>query len=210
MKRLFVIALLMAGELQMVVAQNTIESIRKDYQAQKEEIAEMSETYPYEKMPPAFYHLRVMMNLPGTGLHEENVRMYFGEQEQDDEENYNPYPPHYLSFLTTKYNYAAREFYEEYLYNKNGQLIFIYARTPDIDFGKVHELRLYYNGERLLRLNVKATAEGMDVEKIKASDFKEVYTGTTIPGDYQDWCEQYLTKAMRFLDMFKSIDNTMY
>ena len=211
MRKTIIMTLLLVGCLQVALAQNSIERIRKDYQETKQVIAEMCETYPYEGMPPAFYHLRVLMNLPATGLHEENIRMYFGEMEQDeDEEDYNPYPPHYLKFLTTKYNYAARQFYEEYLYDKDGQLMFIYARTPDIDMSRLHELRLYFDGQKLLRLNVKATPEGMDAEKVKAADFKDIYTGATIPEAYQQSCEQYQAKAKQFLSMFKSIDNTVY
>lgn len=212
MKKLIVIALMMVGGLQVVCAQNTIQSIREAYQAQKKVIADMCETYPYEGMPPALYHLKVLMNLPATGLHEENIRMYFGEQEQDDEENYNPYPPHFLSFLTTKYNYAARQFYEEYLYDNQGQLMFIYAQTPDIDMGCMHELRLYFDGQKLLRLNVKKSEEleSFDDTATKKAGFKDVYTGTTIPEAYQEFCDIYIAKAKQFLGMFKSIDNVVY
>jgi hypothetical protein len=202
--------MLLVGCLQVAQAQNTIESIRKAYQDQKAVIAEMCEEFPYEGYPPCYYHLSVAMNLPATGLHRENIRMYFDEVEQDNEEDYNPYPPHYLTFLTTKYNYAAREFYEEYLFDEKGQVMFIYAQTPDIDMSKMHELRLYFNGKNLLRLNVKACQDGMDSEKLKASDFKDVYTGTTIPEAYQQACEMYQAKASQYLGMFKSIDNVVY
>ena len=211
MKRLIVIAMMALGGLQVAGAQNTIQSIREAYQAQKRTMAEMCETYPYEGMPPAFYHLRVLMNLPATGLHEENIRMYFGEMEQDEEaEDYSPYPPHFLRFLSTKYNYAAREFYEEYLYDNKGQLMFIYAMTPDIDMSRVHELRLYFDGKKLLRLNVKATPEAMPFDQVEAADFKELYTGTTIPEAYAEFCDTYQEKAKRFLEMFKSVDNVVY
>lgn len=212
MNKLIVIALMMVGGLQMAVAQNTIASIRKAYQEQKNVIAEMAEDFPYDGYPPCYYHLSVVMNLPATGLHRENIRMYFGEKEQDEEEDYNPYPPHYLSFLTTKYNYAAREFYEEYLYDNQGQLMFIYAQTPDIDMSKMHELRLYFDGQKLLRLNVKASEEleSYDDTAVKKAGFKDVYTGTTIPEAYKEFCDMYKSKAEQFLGMFKSIDNVVY
>jgi len=196
----------------MAVAQNTIASIRKAYQEQKNVIAEMAEDFPYDGYPPCYYHLSVVMNLPATGLHRENIRMYFGEKDQDEEEDYNPYPPHYLSFLTTKYNYAAREFYEEYLYDNQGQLMFIYAQTPDIDMSKMHELRLYFDGQKLLRLNVKASEEleSYDDTAVKKAGFKDVYTGTTIPEAYKEFCDMYKSKAEQFLGMFKSIDNVVY
>lgn len=212
MRKAVIMSLLLVGCLQVALAQNTIASIRKAYQEQKAVIAEMAEDFPYDGMPPAYYHLSVVMNLPATGLHRENIRMYFGEQEQDDEEDYNPYPPHYLSFLTTKYNYAAREFYEEYLYDKNGQVMFIYAQTPDIDMGSMHELRLYFDGEKLLRLNVKEANDlkSYDDTAVKAAGFKDVYTGTSIPEAYKESCNMYQKKAQQYLSMFKSIDGTVY
>ena len=212
MKKLIVIALMMVGGLQMAVAQNTIASIREAYQGQKEMIARMAEDFPYDGMPPAYYHLSVVMNLPATGLHRENIRMYFGEMAQEDEDNHDPYPPHYLSFLTTKYNFAAREFYEEYLFDEKGQLMFIYAQTPDIDMARMHELRLYFDGQKLLRLNVKASEEleSYDDTAVMKAGFKDVYTGTTIPEAYQEFFDIYKQKAPRYLEMFKSIDNVVY
>ena len=212
MRRTIIMNLLLVGCLQVVLAQNTIESIRKVYQAQKTVIAEMAEDFPYDGMPPAYYNLSVVMNLPATGLHRENIRMYFGEVEQEDEEEYDPYPKHFLSFLTTKYNYAAREFYEEYFYDLNGKVMFIYAQTPDIEMGSIHELRLYFDGEKLLRLNVKVANDlkSYDDTAIKAAGFKDVYTGTSIPEAYKESCDMYQQKAKQYLSMFKSIDNTVY
>lgn len=212
MRKAIIMSLLLVGCLQVALAQNTIASIRKAYQEQKAVIAEMAEDFPYDGMPPAYYHLSVVMNLPATGLHRENIRMFFGEMEQEEEEDYNPYPPHYLSFLTTKYNYAAREFYEEYLYDKNGQVMFIYAQTPDIDMGSMHELRLYFDGQKLLRLNVKEANDlkSYDDTAVKAAGFKDVYTGTSIPEAYKESCDMYQQKAKQYLSMFKSIDNTVY
>ena len=211
MRKAIIMSLLLVGCLQVALAQNTIESIRKAYQAQKTMIAEMAEDFPYDGMPPAYYNLSVVMNLPATGLHRENIRMYFGEVEQDGEE-YDPYPKHFLSFLTTKYNFAAREFYEEYLYDLNGKVMFIYAQTPDIEMGSMHELRLYLDGEKLLRLNVKESKDltSFDDTAVKKAGFKDVYTGTAIPEAYQEVCRMYRQKAKQYLGMFKSIDNVVY
>ena len=138
-------------------AQQTVESIRKEYQAVHEMIAQMTpggDDTP--EIPPEYYDLQVLQNLPGTGPHKENIRMFYGEEEQDDEEEYNPYPPHFLRFATAKYNFAAREFYEEYLYDAKGRVLFIYALTPDVGDDMVpYELRLYFDGEHLLRFTAK-------------------------------------------------------
>lgn len=194
MKRFIIMSLVLLGCLQVAQAQNTIESIRQAYQAQKQVIAQMSDDFPAEGCPPEYYHLHVVQNLPGTGPHHENIRMYYAEVPSEEDVIY---PPHYLTFVSSKYNFAAREFYEEFLYDDKGQVIFIYARTPDVDFPKIHELRLYFDGERLLRLNVKE--EG-----------KDVYTGTTVPEQYAEFCSQYKARASRFLEEFKSIDDNTY
>ena len=207
------LTLILFGMTVVASAQQSIESIRKIYQAQKKTIAEMAEDFPYDGMPPAYYNLNVVMNLPATGLHRENIRMYFGEVEQEDQEEYDPYPKHFLSFLTTKYNFAAREFYEEYLYDLSGRVMFIYAQTPDIgEMGRMHELRLYLDGEKLLRLNVKECKDltSFDDTGVKKAGFKDVYTGTAIPEAYQEPCRMYRQKAKQYLGMFKSIDNTVY
>ena len=192
MKRVIIMTIVFVGCLQTAIAQNTIASIRKAYQDQKETIAQMSDDFPGEGAPPVYYHLHVAQNLPGTGPHHENVRMYYGELPSEEEGD--PFPPHYLSFVTSKYNFAAREYYEEYLYDDKGQVMFIYAYTPNEDLTKILEFRLYFDGKRLLRLNVKA-------------DEADVYTGTTIPEEYSGYCSHYTAWARHNLDLFKAIDS---
>ena len=198
------------GCLQTAFAQNTIASIRKAYQEQKEAIALMSDDFPGEGTPPVYYHLHVAQNLPGTGPHHENVHMYYGELPSEEEGD--PFPPHYLSFVSSKYNFAAREYYEEYLYDDKGRVMFIYARTPDVDFPKMHELRLYFDGDRLLRLNVKAADDlnSFEDKAVSTASFKDVYTGTTIPEQYKEACSMYKSYARRFLEVFKAIDGNTY
>ena len=167
MKRTFIAIMMLAGWMQTACAQHTIESIRKTYQENWEVINMMSDNFPSDGIPPEYYHVHVAQNLPGTGGHQENVRYYYGELESDEDVIY---PPHYLKFVTSKYNFAAREFYEEYLYDNKGHLMFVYARTPDVDFPKMHEIRLYYD----------------------------------------PFIKQYTSRAERFLEVFKSIDNNTY
>ena len=209
-KTVIVTLLLCTGWTLTASAQNTIESIRKTYQSVKEGIAQMSEDFPSEGIPPEYYHLRVLQNLPGTGGHEENIRMYYGELESEEEGD--PYPPHYLRFATAKYNYAAREFYEEYLYDDKGQVMFIYALTPDVTLGEVwpYELRMWFDGKRLLRFNAKkfyGTATYFDINSLKEGSFKDEYTGKTIPEKFSDEVNRCKKSAQNKLKLFKAIDN---
>ena len=191
--------------------QNTVESIRKAYQSTKEGIALMSDNFPSDGIPPEYYHLHVMQNLPGTGPHSEDIRMYYGELEPEEEGD--PYPPHYLRFATSKYNYAAREFYEEYLYDDKGQLMFIYALTPDVEGGGdiwPYELRMWFDGKRLLRFNAKkfeGPLDYIDIATLKKGTFKDEYTGKTIPEKYSSEADRCRQGAQRYLSLFKSIDN---
>jgi len=175
----------------------TIKDIREAYNGVKEYIAMMSDDFPSEGIPPEYYHLHVAQNLPATGGHFEDVYMYYFEVEQD-EENWTPYPDHWLRLVSSKYIFAAREYYEEYLYDEKGQAMFIYVCTPDIDGMDLFpvELRMWFDGDRLLRFSAKGP--GTD------------FTGTTIPELYQEETSRCIQRARRFAGLFKSIDTNTY
>ena len=195
-------------------AQNSVESIRKQYQSVYEWIGQMSDDFPSDGIPPEYFDLHVAQNLSGTGPHHENIRMYYGEEEQDDEEDYNPYPPHFLRFVTAKYNFAAREFYEEYLYDDKGNVMFIYAITPDVtDDMMPYELRMWFDGERLLRFTAKrfdGPLEYLDIASLKKGTFKVEFSGKKIPEMYEREANRCQQRAERFLMMFKGIDDNTY
>lgn len=209
MKKVTITLLLCVAWVLTVNAQNTVESIRKVYQDVHEWIAQMGTGLPSE-----YFDLHVVQNLPATGPHNENIRMYYGEEESEDEEEYNPYPPHYLRFATAKYNFAAREFCEEYLYDDKGNVMFIYVLTPDVELNmsSAYELRMWFDGDRLLRFMAKK-AEGLDyidIPSLRKAKFTEVYSGTAIPELYQDETNRCKQRAERFLAMFKGIDENTY
>lgn len=205
--------LLCATWILSVGAQNTIESIRKEYQDVHEMIVSMTpDKEGMSAWPPEYYDLKVVQNLAGTGPHKENIRMFYGELEPEEEGD--PYPPHYLLFVTAKYNFAAREFYEEYLYDNKGQVMFIYAITPDVsDVNSIpYELRMWFDGKRLLRFTAKK-AEGLEsyeYDNLRNATFKETYSGKTIPELYQGETDRCKQRAKRFLTMFKGIDDNTY
>jgi hypothetical protein len=213
MKKIFVAIAFLALSAQLTEAQNTVESIRKEYQDVHEWIGHMM---PNDEgmtgMPPEYFDLHVVQNLPATGPHREDIRMFYNDVENDEEsEDWTPYPDHWLRFVTAKYNFAAREFYEEYLYDNKGQVIFIYAITPDVDENMtLYELRMWFNGKHLLHFTAKR-AEGQEAyENLGKGTYKEVYTGKTIPELYRHETDRFLQRAERFKDMFKGIDNNTY
>ena len=178
-------------------AKNTIQSIRKAYGEVQEHIARMTPNEEgYTQEPKEFYELNIDQNLPATGGHHERVLMYYGELSTLDEVIYKP---HYLQFATAKYNFAAREFYEEYLYNDKGQLLFIFATTPDVIIGQteVYELRLWYDGKRLLRFTARSNGE-------------ESFTGADIPPLFKDEVNRLKYRAEKMKTLFKNIDDNTY
>ena len=187
-------------------AQNTVESIRKEYQDVQKWITEMLDEE--SETNPEYYDLHVMQYLPATGRHEENIRMYYTEEEPDYEAEEFTLPPHHLRFTTAKYNFAAREFYEEYLYDEKGQVMFILAITVDVD-EHPYQLRMWFDGKRLLQFSAKQIIDER-VEDLLKADAKMVYSGTIIPEKYQMETDRYQQQADKHLKMFKSIDDNTY
>lgn len=207
MKRWFLVLLVCVALMAQANAQNTVASIRQEYQGVQQNIRLMMQE---DGLPPEYYHLHVVQNLPGTGLHDENIHMFYGELPSEEEGD--PYPPHFLHFVTAKYNFAVREYYEEFLYDDKGQVKFIYIREPNIDVPNFQEFRLWYDGPRLLQFMVKATDDPdvFNTEVIPASAFKQVYLGKTIPTEYDDVCKGYLGRSKQYLEMFKGIDDNTH
>lgn len=58
--------------------------------------------------------------------------------------------------------------------------------------------RMWFDGKRLLRFSAK---------KYKG---EELFNGTTIPEPYQGETDRSRQRALRFLDMFKGIDDNTY
>jgi hypothetical protein len=198
MRRVFTVFLFLTLWIQGAQAQYTIEDIRKSYANVKEHIARMSGEFPSEGIPHEYYHLNVEQNLHGTGPHHEHLWMYYDELESDA-----IYPPHYLWFATKKYNYAAREYYEEYLYDNKGQLMFIYATNPDVVFGDIFEFRLYYDGQHLLKCIVKQ-------RKWDEKSYREVYNGPEAPGAYIETIKMLRGSADVNLRLFRQIEDVSY
>ncbi len=168
MKRITLTIGLLCCMMLSVNAQTTVESIRERYNGIKSTLADMMQE---DGIPAEYCQLRLKQNLPATGPHFEDVLLYWGDDEDDE---YAIYPNHHICYAQTKYNFAAREFYEEYLYDDKGNLIFIYAHNPDIGFddGLIYDFRFYLNKGKVMNVIVKWSTDG-------GKTFKDVYTGKT-------------------------------
>lgn len=224
MKKTILLLLCLMAYTTICFSQNTVETIRKRYADAKAYIESHKDTEEnlYDGATwPIYYHLEARMWLPGTGGHIEDIYFYYDEKEVDEDEEGEPviYAPHYLTFVTTKYNFAAREYYEEYLFDEDGQLAFAYLYDPmwsepepeDVQAvsadtmvpDKEHEFRFYFNKGKLLRAIIK----NRDDNK---KPFSEVYSGTNLKDIYIGVQETAVEKANNYLQLFNDIDVSTY
>ena len=173
----------------MAQAQDDIDVIRNHYYAVKERIAQMEAM----QRPSEYYQVKVAQNLPGTGGHEELVNMYYAERDDHD-----IWPSHWLELVTTHYNFAVREYYEEYLYNENGDIAFIYASNPDVEFGLLYEFRLYFD-DGLIKVNIRR-------HKVNETDYVQVYDGDEIPQEYQSFYNELANRIKVNRILYNAVD----
>lgn len=203
MERRIVVALLLAviGVLPLS-AQDALGTIRKHYAEAQEKVKEMTEREKdgYDP-PPMYYQTKVIQMLAGTGRHDELVTMYYFEEDIPGQEWMSTRSLH---FATVKYNFAAREFYEEYLYDEKGNLEFIYARNADVADFKGGDFRFYFQNGKL----IKAL---LSVRNPETEKYEQVYSGKTAPPDYVREYKSCHATATRLKTLFKTIeDNTHY
>ena len=204
-QRIFILLCLVAC-LQVAMAQNTVESIRQRYNAMKEYIASHNGENQNDGAEfGEFYHLKASQWLPATGGHIEDTFLYWDEVEGDEEQIY---PDHRLKFVTTRYNFAARQYYEEYLYDTNGNVAFIYAYNPMLTIDgdsedMEYEFRFYINKGRLLKGIVKQKGGAQQ-------SYKEVWQGTKLPAKYDDEFSTYMAHANQFPELFVNIEKRTY
>lgn len=194
MKKIGLMIGLLCCMMLCIDAQTTVESIRKEYTSIKNDLVEMMKE---DGIPAEYCQLHVAQNLPGTGPHFEDVLFYWGDNDDDE-----IYPTHYVRYASTKYNFAAREFYEEYMYDQQGNILFIYAHTPDFDFdnGLIYDFRFYFNKGKVMNVIIKSSADGGET-------FKDVYTGNTVPKQYTEEFNRCVSASKKYKQLYDSIDN---
>ncbi|MBR4271625.1 MAG: hypothetical protein IKQ30_16025 [Bacteroidales bacterium] len=191
MKKIFLTLLTIA--LCTAAYSQTVETIRKDYNAAKAYVQEMD-----GPDSPAQNRVRISTEemYCGTGQHKETVTIYF----RQDEENEEPCNKNLICFVTNSYNWAVREYYEEYLYDQDGNIEFIYAKdVDDNDFSET-EYRIYYSTKGVIKLIVKHK----DVDDTK---FAEVYNGTTVAPKYKEKCDNYKRLSEHFKALYDQFIN---
>ena len=125
---LLTMMLALSSMAQTAKPQDPKAAIRKHYAAakayieQQQQVEDGGDIYPVTQC----FTAQVKQNLPATGYHYEDVKMYY------------------------------REYYEEYLYDQLGHIEFIYAAQPDLSEGKDYELRFYFHNGELIEVIIKS------------------------------------------------------
>ena len=120
---------------------DVVKSVRAAYAAAKEKI---NLTTQEDGAPRNDMVATIRCMVPATGPRTEVFHCYFDLETDENGAHYLPY------FITRKYNVAAREFYEEYLYDPvEGRLRFVLLQGDTFEGGKNTE-RYYYDDEGML------------------------------------------------------------
>ena len=204
MRKTVFMLLCFLASMQLVRAQDALESIRQRYASIKKYIETHQGNNPYDGAEWAeFYHLQGQQMLPGTGGHKDDIYMYWDEREEEK-----IYPSHYLIFATRKYNYSAISYYEEYLYDENGELAFAYIHNPSWSSDgegeqKEYEFRFYLRKGRLIEAIIKSRDNEQQA-------YKELYKGPKLPTSYVNVFEEYIHQAEKLKRMFTEIEEVTY
>ena len=186
MKRILFFILMTASCVPVLWAQDAVSAIRKHYAEAQEMVAQYA---AYEKegewsMPcPMYYEVNVKQNLPGTGYHKERIRLYFYEDECDEE--------------NTDGTLLSRSLHFQ------GNIEFAYIRNADMDHFKGGELRCYFQNGKLFKVLV--SIRNQDTEK-----YEQKYAGATVPKEYASVYQGCQYEVDRFKRLFKEIDGETF
>ena len=199
MKRILFLVMALMTFGAPAVAQ-TVESIRKDYNAAKDlEKRQQGD----DASDINVFQTKVYKMWPGSGPHEAQVTMYCSNN--DDDEDYSAYLDNSICFVTTSYNVAAKSYYEEYLYNRDEKIEFIYARgvddSGDMESWTEYEYRFYFGANGVIKLIVKRRPFGDE------SQFAQEYSGVTVPDKYKAKLKELQSSSKYFKDLFDTLDN---
>ena len=181
------------------IAQN-VETIRRDYNAAKHlEKRQQGD----DASDINVFQTKVYKTWPGSGPHAVEVAMYCREHGPD--KDYSAYLDNAICFVTTSYNVAARSYYEEYMYDVDEKIEFIYARgvddSGDMESWTEYEYRFYFGANGVIKLIVKRRPFGDE------SQFAQEYSGATVPDKYKAKLKELQSSSKYFKDLFDTLDN---
>ena len=191
MKR-FILTFLVTMLCVTAFAQSTEARIREEYAAAKEYVKTLSERkYAAQNR----YQTTIEQRLSSSGQHKETVTMYFYENEGDYGEVIN----RTIMYALVNFNLGSKKYTEEYLYDHNGKIQYIFATTEDDDAIEFFEFRFYINEDKIVKITAKSRMAG-------ETEFKDKYSGEVVPNEYESYYKKYSTRATAIATMFNSIE----
>lgn len=183
-----------AQDFKKAIRQHYVDA--KTYVDDIQAVAAGGDIYPV----PQCFTTHITQNLPGTGYHQEDISMYYREILSSDDQIY---PSLALEFATKKYNFAAREFYEEYLYDDKQQIQFIFATTPDLAPNADHtcELRFYFLDGKIAEVLVKS-------RPLSGGAPTTIYSGKTVPEKYGAYYQARYDSSELIKRLFLALDTS--
>ncbi len=147
MKRLIISLFVIVVAFSTAMAQKrTVEQIRKVY---NETVAAAAKANEYESMLNCVtINRREMMH--GIGWQEGKVEIYYAREEYDPDIHGDKMDNSHPVLIRESYNVAARTYYREFLYDKDG-LMFCMFKDGDNNANEPAEKRFYFNGKYLIK-----------------------------------------------------------
>lgn len=172
-----------------------------------------ADTWDIQKIKNRYAQVRAQINGPKDGYGTRNEATLtmdhlvpgIGRQEAKYTLHFTPYEStgdgyivdHHLQLIESSYNIGELNYYEEYLFDESGNIIFVYGRRPDIDKRGWIETRWYFNGFQVLKSSITKKVNGQITE----------LPATTNPGYYFEdtmWKIENLTQTA--LTLFATVN----
>lgn len=176
------------------VGQNTESSIRELYNNMLTRVKDMRAG----EYPASLVDLTLKRNLSGSGPQAVKQTICF----VDDYDYETSTQTLQTQFVTLSYNYAARQYYEEYLYDEDENLVFAYCRHSKDDMSGMFEVRIYLDKNEVFTLLVKEKKEG---EK----QYTQTYKGSKITPEYTDIVNSLKATGKENTELLKNIYKTL-
>ena len=142
-------ALLLVFPTGLKAQKNTNEAIAKIRKIYAEAMDKINSAGEYYKEQDFIDHttIQAVEMWPGSGPHQETKDFYY-ILDLDEETSLS----RHLFFVRIKYNVAVQEYYFEFLYDENENLVFYYTKQNLYEYdGEPVECRFYYDNGKLIK-----------------------------------------------------------
>lgn len=121
---------------------------------------------------------------PAVGIYKISYKFFYEFDKGDSNRDPNPYPDRIVK-ITSRSDVSSRRYYQEFLYDKTGALIFYYLKAEENETAK--ETRVYFSAGKAIRFTEgekkrdKLTAEDIKTQREilqKSAQVREIFTKT--------------------------------